>query len=157
MPCPSSCPSLVTGLDSVEKLIKKHKDFEKSLALQEEKIRALDKLATKLIKGRHYAAEDIAANWDLLLRRLESLLADSKVWRRMLEDSNKYLQLHRRWTRMKEQEELEEQEKLEDLMEFAKNIVPNYRSYKISQILLEIGGQLRQLQLFNVRREIMNG
>merc|ERR1712168_282271 len=44
------------SLDSVEALIKKHDDFEKSLAAQEEKIKALDEFATKLIEGQHYAA-----------------------------------------------------------------------------------------------------
>ncbi|MCP9263394.1 Spectrin alpha chain [Dirofilaria immitis] len=46
------------SLDSVESLIKKHEDFEKSLAAQEEKINALDEFATKLIQGQHYAADD---------------------------------------------------------------------------------------------------
>jgi len=44
------------SLDSVEALIKKHEDFEKSLAAQEEKIKALDEFASKLIEGQHYAA-----------------------------------------------------------------------------------------------------
>lgn len=48
------------SLDSVESLLKKHEDFEKSLAAQEEKIHALDEFATKLIEGQHYAAEDVA-------------------------------------------------------------------------------------------------
>lgn len=48
------------SLDSVEALIKKHEDFEKSLAAQEEKIKALDDFATKLIDGQHYASDDIA-------------------------------------------------------------------------------------------------
>lgn len=48
------------SLDSVEALIKKHEDFEKSLAAQEEKIKALDEFATKLIEGQHYAAGDVA-------------------------------------------------------------------------------------------------
>lgn len=39
--------------------MKKHEDFEKSLAAQEEKIKALDEFATKLIEGQHYAAEDV--------------------------------------------------------------------------------------------------
>lgn len=48
------------SLDSVESLLKKHEDFEKSLAAQEEKINALDEFATKLIEGQHYAADDVA-------------------------------------------------------------------------------------------------
>ena len=52
------------SLDSVEALIKKHEDFEKSLAAQEEKIKALDEFATKLIENEHYAADDVAARRD---------------------------------------------------------------------------------------------
>jgi hypothetical protein len=48
------------SLDSVESLLKKHEDFEKSLAAQEDKIRALDTFATKLIEGNHYAADNVA-------------------------------------------------------------------------------------------------
>merc|ERR1719411_2501388 len=61
------------SLDSVEALIKKHEDFEKSLAAQEEKIKALDEFATKLIEGQHYAAEDVAERRALLLERRSEL------------------------------------------------------------------------------------
>ena len=37
-------------LDSVEAMTKKQEDFEKSLLAQEEKIKALDEFATKLIE-----------------------------------------------------------------------------------------------------------
>lgn len=47
------------SLDSVESLLKKHEDFEKSLTAQEEKINALNEFATKLIEGHHYDAEDV--------------------------------------------------------------------------------------------------
>ena len=52
------------SLDGVEALIKKHEDFEKSLAAQEEKIKALNDFATKLIEDQHYAADDVAARRD---------------------------------------------------------------------------------------------
>lgn len=39
--------------------MKKHEDFEKSLAAQEDKIKALDEFADKLIDGNHYAADDV--------------------------------------------------------------------------------------------------
>lgn len=48
------------SLDSVESLLKKHEDFEKSLTAQEEKINALNEFATKLIEGNHYASSDVA-------------------------------------------------------------------------------------------------
>lgn len=39
--------------------MKKHNDFEKSLAAQEEKIKALDDFAGKLIESGHYATDDV--------------------------------------------------------------------------------------------------
>ena len=54
------------SLDSVEALIKKHEDFEKSLQAQEEKIKDLDDFASKLIENQHYAAEDVAARRELV-------------------------------------------------------------------------------------------
>lgn len=57
------------SLDSVEALIKKHEDFEKSLAAQEEKIKALDEFATKLIDGEHYAADDVAQRRAMVSRK----------------------------------------------------------------------------------------
>ncbi|KAL7978493.1 hypothetical protein Chor_004310 [Crotalus horridus] len=52
------------SLDTVEALLKKHEDFEKSLSAQEEKITALDEFATKLIQNNHYAKEDVATRRD---------------------------------------------------------------------------------------------
>ncbi len=46
-------------LDSVEALIKKHENFEKSLAAQEEKFKALEEAASRLIDARHYGTEEI--------------------------------------------------------------------------------------------------
>ncbi len=46
-------------LDSVEALIKKHENFEKSLAAQEEKFKALEETAARLLEADHYGAEEI--------------------------------------------------------------------------------------------------
>ncbi|XP_013112769.1 spectrin alpha chain isoform X1 [Stomoxys calcitrans] len=83
------------SLDSVEALIKKHEDFEKSLAAQEEKIKALDIFATKLIDGQHYAADDVAQRRQMLLARRAALLEKSNRRRQLLEDSNRYQQFER--------------------------------------------------------------
>ncbi|XP_055707829.1 spectrin alpha chain isoform X3 [Phlebotomus papatasi] len=83
------------SLDSVEALIKKHEDFEKSLAAQEEKIKALDIFATKLIDGQHYAADDVAQRRAMLLARRSALLEKSSARRLLLEDSNKLQQFER--------------------------------------------------------------
>ncbi|XP_059483573.1 spectrin alpha chain isoform X3 [Neocloeon triangulifer] len=83
------------SLDSVEALIKKHEDFEKSLAAQEEKIKALDEFATKLIEGQHYAADDVAQRRALLLERRSALLEKSSSRRALLDDSFRLQQFER--------------------------------------------------------------
>ena len=62
------------SIDSVEALIKKHEDFDKSLNAQEEKIRALDDFATKLIDNEHYAAVDVEERRDAVRLRDETKL-----------------------------------------------------------------------------------
>ncbi|KAK0146701.1 Spectrin alpha chain, non-erythrocytic 1 [Merluccius polli] len=75
------------SLDSVEALLKKHEDFEKSLSAQEEKITALDEFATKLIQNNHYAKEDVATRRDALLNRRNALHGRAQSRRAGLEDS----------------------------------------------------------------------
>ncbi|XP_075691231.1 spectrin alpha chain, non-erythrocytic 1 isoform X4 [Rhinoderma darwinii] len=75
------------SLDSVEALLKKHEDFEKSLSAQEEKITALDEFATKLIQNNHYAMEDVAARRDALLNRRNALHERALNRRTQLADS----------------------------------------------------------------------
>ena len=83
------------SLDSVEALIKKHEDFEKSLAAQEEKIKALDEFASKLIEGQHYAAEDVSQRRSLLLQRRNALLEKSARRRGTLDAAFKLMQFER--------------------------------------------------------------
>jgi len=83
------------SLDSVEALIKKHEDFEKSLAAQEEKIKALDEFATKLVEGRHYAADDVMLRRNSLLERRNALLERSARRRATLENSYQLQQFER--------------------------------------------------------------
>uniref|UniRef100_A0A7M4E128 Spectrin alpha chain, non-erythrocytic 1 n=1 Tax=Crocodylus porosus TaxID=8502 RepID=A0A7M4E128_CROPO len=75
------------SLDSVEALLKKHEDFEKSLSAQEEKITALDEFATKLIQNNHYAMDDVATRRDALLSRRNALHDRAMCRRTQLEDS----------------------------------------------------------------------
>ena len=83
------------SLDSVEAMMKKHEDFEKSLAAQEEKIKALDEFATKLIEGKHYAADDVAKARESLLERRLALLDKSQSRKVLLQDSFNYHQFDR--------------------------------------------------------------
>uniref|UniRef100_A0A8C0VWT4 Spectrin alpha chain, non-erythrocytic 1 n=1 Tax=Cyanistes caeruleus TaxID=156563 RepID=A0A8C0VWT4_CYACU len=75
------------SLDSVEALLKKHEDFEKSLSAQEEKITALDEFATKLIQNNHYAMDDVATRRDALLSRRNALHERAMRRRTQLADS----------------------------------------------------------------------
>ncbi|XP_069465277.1 spectrin alpha chain, non-erythrocytic 1 isoform X8 [Ambystoma mexicanum] len=75
------------SLDSVEALLKKHEDFEKSLSAQEEKITALDEFATKLIQNNHYAKEDVSSRRDALLNRRNALHDRAMHRRAQLADS----------------------------------------------------------------------
>ncbi|XP_040180668.1 spectrin alpha chain, non-erythrocytic 1 isoform X1 [Rana temporaria] len=75
------------SLDSVEALLKKHEDFEKSLSAQEEKITALDEFATKLIQNKHYAMDDVATRRDALLSRRNTLHERALYRRTQLSDS----------------------------------------------------------------------
>lgn len=87
--------NLGDSLDSVEAMMKKHEDFEKSLAAQEEKIKALDDFASKLIEGQHYAAEDVAQTRALLLERRSALLDKSAKRKLLLSDSYNFQQFDR--------------------------------------------------------------
>lgn len=78
------------SLDAVEAMMKKHEDFEKSLAAHEEKVIALEEFGTKLISGGHYAAEDVAEKRALLLERRSALLDKSAQRKSMLNDSFNY-------------------------------------------------------------------
>jgi len=83
------------SLDSVEALIKKHEDFEKSLVAHEDKITTLDNFASKLIEGKHYASNDIDQRRAQLLERRNALNQRSDQRKAMLEDSYKTQQFER--------------------------------------------------------------
>lgn len=69
------------SVDAVEVVIKKHEDFEKSLAAQEEKIKALDEFATKLCEGKHYSSQEIEEKRQKLLQRRSELQVISRTSR----------------------------------------------------------------------------
>lgn len=83
------------SLDSVEALIKKHEDFEKSLEAQEEKVRALDHFANKLIEQEHYVKDEVAQLRDQLLSRRAAVLEKAKTRKAKLDDSLKLQQFIR--------------------------------------------------------------
>ena len=83
------------SLDSVEAMTKKQEDFEKSLLAQEEKIKALDEFATKLIEVQHYAKEDINGRRTTLLEKRSTLQDKSSKRKVKLQDSYLYQQFDR--------------------------------------------------------------
>ena len=56
-------------MDSVEALIKKHEDFEKTLDAQEEKMNSLNQFAQKLMVANHYDTAAIGKRKDTVLMR----------------------------------------------------------------------------------------
>ncbi|CAH8471323.1 unnamed protein product [Schistosoma intercalatum] len=78
------------SLDSVEALIRKHEDFEKSLLAQEEKMHHFDELAKKLIETNHYAAAQVTELQHSLEDRRRALKDKAKRRRQRLEDSHRY-------------------------------------------------------------------
>ncbi|VDP70732.1 unnamed protein product [Schistosoma mattheei] len=78
------------SLDSVEALIRKHEDFEKSLLAQEEKMHHFDELAKKLIETNHYAATQVTELQHSLEDRRRALKDKAKRRRQRLEDSHRY-------------------------------------------------------------------
>lgn len=80
------------SLDSVESLLKKHDNFEKSLTAHEEKIKALDDFAKKLVESGHYASEDIEQRRKAFLEKRNNLMERSRARRKLLEDAQKYHQ-----------------------------------------------------------------
>ncbi|CAH8834837.1 unnamed protein product [Trichobilharzia szidati] len=78
------------SLDSVEALIRKHEDFEKSLLAQEEKMRQLDEFAAKLIESNHYAAAQVHEIQQGLQNRRNALKEKAQNRRQRLEDSHRY-------------------------------------------------------------------
>ena len=89
------------SLDSVEAMTKKQEDFEKSLTAQEEKTKALDEFASKLIEVDHYAKEDIDKRRTLLLEKRSTLVDKSAKRKVKLQDSYLYQQFDRDLTETK--------------------------------------------------------
>uniref|UniRef100_A0A183DQ64 SH3 domain-containing protein n=1 Tax=Gongylonema pulchrum TaxID=637853 RepID=A0A183DQ64_9BILA len=61
--------------DNVESLIKKHEDFDKAIASQQEKISALQTFANQLINADHYDKNAVAEKRDQILQRWDRLKA----------------------------------------------------------------------------------
>lgn len=80
------------SLDAVESLLKKHDNFEKSLAAHEEKIKALDEFARKLVESGHYASEDIETRRQAFLEKRKHLMDRSNARRSLLNDAFNYQQ-----------------------------------------------------------------
>lgn len=82
-------------LDGVDALKRKHDDFEKSIEAQEEKIKALDQSAAKLISEDHYDSSNITSRRDGVLARRNKLIEMSGARKLRLEDSYKFQQFRR--------------------------------------------------------------
>ncbi|KAF7492961.1 Spectrin alpha chain [Sarcoptes scabiei] len=78
------------SLDAVESLIKKHNNFEKSLAAHQEKMNALYDFARRLIESKHYASDEIDQKLKEFLERRDRLQERAKNRSKLLNNSYKY-------------------------------------------------------------------
>ena len=67
--CTMEISSLQDSLDSVEALLRKHNDYEKTLNAQEDKINSLDQFGQKLVLGNHYKSDVVATRREAVLQR----------------------------------------------------------------------------------------
>ena len=89
--------NLGESLDDVEALLKKHEDFEKSLAAQEEKAKYLEDAADRLVNSepKNYAHEEIARKRDYLKERRSLLQQKADQRRLILQEAFKYYMFER--------------------------------------------------------------
>lgn len=89
--------SLGESLDDVEALLKKHEDFEKSLAAQEEKAKYLEEIAEKLItdEAKNYAREEIEVKRDYLRERRNGMQRRADQRRSVLQEAFKFYMFER--------------------------------------------------------------
>lgn len=87
--------NLGESLDDVEALIKKHQDFEKSLAAQEEKAKYLEEHADKLVDNENYLYQDIVTRRDHLKHRRQLLQEKADARSFTLNEAFKYYMFER--------------------------------------------------------------
>eukprot|EP00054_Salpingoeca_dolichothecata_P021566 m.138309 g.138309 ORF g.138309 m.138309 type:complete len:2442 (+) comp24033_c0_seq6:296-7621(+) len=86
---------LGNSLDAVQALIKKHDDFDKSIAAQEEKTAALTDLASRMAQEDHYDKDHVAERHKSVLEQRERLLEESAARKQKLLDSQALQQFFR--------------------------------------------------------------
>ncbi|RNA32314.1 spectrin alpha non-erythrocytic 1 [Brachionus plicatilis] len=83
------------SLDDAEALLKKHDDFEKSLAAQEEKARQLEETAERLVAARTLNWSDVDATKSRLKERRDRMRQRCEQRKAMLSEANKYFMFER--------------------------------------------------------------
>ncbi|CAF0847409.1 unnamed protein product [Brachionus calyciflorus] len=83
------------SLDDAEALLKKHEDFEKSLAAQEEKARYLEEIANRLISEKIVNFQEIENRKDYLKSRRDRMQEKSDRRKFMLTEANRYFMFER--------------------------------------------------------------
>lgn len=87
--------NLGESLDDVEALLKKHEDFEKSLAAQEEKAKYIEENAERLVDNKNYSYEEIERKINYLKEKRHTLQQKSEQRRFMLQEALKYYAFER--------------------------------------------------------------
>ena len=87
--------NLGESLDDVEAIIKKHDDFEKTLAAQEEKYGQLELESEKLIQADNYGKDEIEERTKNLRGKYEYLTEETRIRRVKLDETSRYFVFER--------------------------------------------------------------
>lgn len=74
-------------MSSVEALIKKHDNFEKTMSVQSNKIKELEAFSTELIAAKHYDGANIQNQCQAVCNRLDKLKESALIRRKKLQES----------------------------------------------------------------------
>lgn len=83
------------SMSSVEALIRKHDNFEKTMSAQREKIDQLEKFATELIANKHYDSSTIQTRCQAICQRRDRLKENAMVRQKKLKESKQLQQFLR--------------------------------------------------------------
>lgn len=74
-------------MSSVEALIKKHDNFEKTMSAQSNKVDELETFATELVAAKHYNSSSIQSKCQAVCSRRDKLKENALVRRKKLQES----------------------------------------------------------------------
>ncbi|XP_065068119.1 spectrin alpha chain, non-erythrocytic 1-like [Rhopilema esculentum] len=86
---------MIESVEAVETHSKKHDDFENVFVAQEEKLKAIDEFATKMLSSDHYAADELQRRIDTLKQKRQAIVEKSTERKTKIGKSSQYQNFER--------------------------------------------------------------